>query len=50
MAVTNRNSALYLKLHVNKYLGDARDRGGRPVPIPFSLQLRHRRGESNSSR
>ena len=36
MTVTNRNSALYLKLHVNKYLGDARDRGGRPVPIPFS--------------
>jgi hypothetical protein len=33
---TNRNSALYLKLDVNKYLGDARDRGGRVVPIPFS--------------
>lgn len=36
MAVTNRNSTLYTKLHVNKYLGDARDRGGRLVPIPFS--------------
>lgn len=35
MAVTNRNSTLYTKLHVNKYLGDARDRGGRAVPIPF---------------
>lgn len=35
MAVTNRNSALYKKLHVDKYLGDARDRGGRVVPIPF---------------
>src|SRR3972149_12110049 len=32
---TNRNSALYAKLHVNKYLGDARDYGGRMVPIPF---------------
>ena len=36
MAVTNRNSALYLKLWVNKYLGDARDQGGRAYPIPFS--------------
>ena len=36
MAVTNRDSTLYTKLHVNKYLGDARDRGGRLVPIPFS--------------
>jgi len=35
MAVTNRNSVLYTKLHVNKYLGDARDRGGRMVPVPF---------------
>ena len=24
-----------MKLHVNKYLGDPRDRGGRVVPIPF---------------
>jgi len=35
MAVTNRNSTLYTKLHVNKYLGDARDVGGRAYPIPF---------------
>lgn len=33
---TNRNSALYTKLHVNKYLGDARDVGGRAYPIPFA--------------
>lgn len=33
---TNRNSTLYTKLHVNKYLGDARDVGGRAYPIPFS--------------
>lgn len=32
---TTRNSTLYTKLHVNKYLGDARDQGGRAVPIPF---------------
>lgn len=32
---TTRDSTLYTKLHVNKYLGDARDRGGRAVPIPF---------------
>ena len=36
MALENRDSALYLKLWVNKYLGDARDYGGRAVPIPFS--------------
>ena len=29
------NSTLYTKLDVNKYLGDARDRSGRRVPIPF---------------
>lgn len=33
---TNRDSALYASLHVNKYLADPRDRGGRLVPIPFS--------------
>lgn len=32
---TTRNSTLYSNLHVNKYLGDARDAGGRVVPIPF---------------
>lgn len=35
MTVTNRNSTLYTKLHVNSYLGDARDVGGRAYPIPF---------------
>jgi len=30
-----RDSVLYDKLHVKKYLGDARDRAGRMVPIPF---------------
>lgn len=30
---TTRDSALYDKLHVKKYLGDPRDRGGRAVPI-----------------
>ncbi len=35
MPATTRNSTLYTKLDVNKYLGDARDRGGRVVPIPF---------------
>ena len=37
MTVTNRNSTLYNKLHVNKYLNtDARDRDGRIVPITFA--------------
>lgn len=35
MAATTRNSALYLKLHVNKYVGAAGDRGGSLFPIPF---------------
>lgn len=35
MAVTNRNSLLYKKLSVDKFLGDARDAGGRVVPITF---------------
>lgn len=30
-----RDSALYKKLHVDKFLGDARDAGGRAYPIPF---------------
>lgn len=33
--MATHNSTLYTKLDVNKYLGDARDRGGRAVPIPF---------------
>lgn len=33
--MASRDSALYAKLDVNKYLGDARDRGGGVVPIPF---------------
>ena len=32
---TNRDSTLYKKLHVDKYLGDARDVGGRAYPVPF---------------
>ncbi len=36
MTVTNRNSALYSSVYLNKYLSDARDRGGRVVPITFS--------------
>lgn len=36
MAATTRNSTKYKKLHVDKYLGDARDAGGRVVPIPFA--------------
>lgn len=35
MAATTRSSTLYTKLNVNKYLGDARDYGGRVVPVPF---------------
>jgi hypothetical protein len=35
MAVVNRDSTLYAKIHTNKYLGDARDEGGRAYPIPF---------------
>lgn len=30
-----RDSTLYKKLHVDKFLGDARDQGGRAVPIAF---------------
>jgi len=33
---TNRDSALYTRVHVNKYVSDARDRAGRVLPIPFS--------------
>ena len=29
------NSALYNSVYVNKYVADARDKGGRAVPIPF---------------
>ena len=32
---TNRNSTQYAAIHVSKYLTDARDRGGRVVPIPY---------------
>lgn len=39
MSAVLRNSTLYTKLHVNKYLGDARERGGRVVPIPFELTI-----------
>ena len=36
MTVTNRNSTLYTKLRVNKYLALPTDDGGRVYPIPFS--------------
>lgn len=29
------NSTLYTNVYVNKYITDARDKGGRAVPIPF---------------
>jgi hypothetical protein len=36
MATVTRNSALYTRVYVNKYLSDARDRAGKIIPIPFS--------------
>ena len=30
------NSTLYTNVYVNKYVTDARDKGGRAVPIPFT--------------
>ena len=36
MAATTRDSTLYSNVYVNKYITDARDRGGRDVEIPFS--------------
>ena len=30
------NSTLYTNVYVNKYVTDARDKGGRAVPIPFA--------------
>ena len=33
--MANKNSTLYANLFVNKYVGDARDYGGRAVPLPF---------------
>lgn len=33
--MATRNSTLYKKLHVDLFLGDARDADGRVVPIPF---------------
>ena len=35
MATTTRNSALYTRVYVNKYISDARDRASRILPIPF---------------
>lgn len=37
MAAVLRDTVLYDKLHVKKFLADARDRDGRMVPIPFEL-------------
>jgi hypothetical protein len=39
MAAVLRDSVLYDKLHVQKYVADARDRTGRVVPIPFELTV-----------
>lgn len=39
MAAVLRNSALYDNLFAKKYLGDARDREGRVVPLPFELVI-----------
>ncbi len=36
MAVTTRNSTIYAAKHVTFAVADARDGGGRAVPIPFS--------------
>jgi hypothetical protein len=35
MGAVTRNSLQYAKLHVNKYLGNARDIGARAYPLPF---------------
>ena len=35
MATTTRNSALYARVYVNKYLSDARDHAGRLIALPF---------------
>jgi hypothetical protein len=40
MGAVLTDSALYSNLHIKKYVGDARDRGGRVVPIPFSFAIR----------
>src|SRR5689334_16590779 len=32
---TTRDSVTYAKIHTNAYIGDARDRAGRLVPVPF---------------
>lgn len=37
MAAVLRDTALYGKLVTSKYLADARDAGGRLVPVPFEL-------------
>src|SRR3989304_4789262 len=39
MGAVLRDSVLYDKPHVKKYVGDARDRGGRAVPIPFEITI-----------
>jgi hypothetical protein len=36
MATTTRNSSLYTRVYVNKYLSDARDHAGRILALPFS--------------
>ena len=39
MGAVLRDSTQYDKLHVKKYPGDPRERGGRVVPIPFELTV-----------
>ena len=39
MAAVLRGSVLYSNLFTNKYIGDARDRGGRVVPLPMELTI-----------
>lgn len=36
MAATTRDSVTYAKIHTNKYIGKATERGGRVFPIPFA--------------
>jgi hypothetical protein len=37
MAAVLRDTTLYANIWTNKYVADARDRGGRCVPLPFEL-------------
>lgn len=39
MGAVLRDSTIYANRFVNKYIGDARDYGGRMVPLPFELTV-----------